>query len=249
MAGKAAMSPRADPPKLSVDEPAMTRNLSDVPDWIYLLREFETLYRYGSAGGSKAIRSHRKRVRDALSAIIDANPEIVERDVETRPVVQHFGRAIDIGSRNVMAGLSRALSRLEHQLTWEFGYERVPKPLERKYAYCEVLGPKGPIKADNLILGFVLFAPNTTYPQHSHKDIEESYISIAGAWSENDSAVYAPGSLILNRSDHEHRITTGEFEPCLLAYAWIGPIERLAYPGMKFTAIRKPKPPGLAPLD
>ena len=32
---------------------------------------------------------------------------------------------------------------------------------------------------------FVLFAPNTTYPQHSHKEIEESYISISGAWSES----------------------------------------------------------------
>lgn len=36
------------------------------------------------------------------------------------------------------------------------------------------------------------------YPQHSHTDIEESYISVAGAWSENDVAVYAPGSLIFN---------------------------------------------------
>ena len=88
---------------------------------------------------------------------------------------------------------------MDGHLTWEFGYERVPKGLERKYAYCEILGPKGPVKADTLILGFVLFAPGTTYPQHSHKDIEESYVSIAGAWSENDTAVYAPGSLILNR--------------------------------------------------
>jgi dimethylpropiothetin dethiomethylase len=90
-----------------------------------------------------------------------------------------------------------------------------------------------------MILGFVLFAPNTTYPQHSHADIEESYISLAGAWSENELAVYSPGSLILNRPGEEHRITTGRYDPCLLAYAWIGPDGRLAQPGMKFSRTRK----------
>ncbi len=213
--------------------------LSDCPNWVYLLREFETLYRYGSAGGSKAIRSHRKRVRETLSAIIDADPEILAREPASKPVVAHFGRAIDIGARHALSDLSRALARVADQLTWEFGYERVPKALERKYAYCEVLGPNGPVKADALVLGFVLFAPNTTYPQHRHKDIEESYISVAGAWSENDAAVYAPGSLILNRSGQEHRITTGVREPCLLAYAWIGPSERLAAPEMKFSSRSK----------
>lgn len=210
---------------------------------MYLLREFEALYRYGSAGGSRAIRGHRKRVREALAAVIERNPPIIEREPAAKPVVEHLARAIDLGARNVLGGLSRAFGRVDGHLTWEFGYERVPRGLERKYAYCEILGPKGPVKADTLILGFVLFAPGTTYPQHSHKDIEESYVSIAGAWSENDAAVYAPGSLILNRSEQEHRITTGELEPCLLAYAWIGPGERLATPGMKFSSTKKPGDP------
>ena len=34
-------------------------------------------------------------------------------------------------------------------------------------------------------------------------------------------------------------VTTGEEEPCLLAYAWIGTQDRLAAPGMKLTATRK----------
>ncbi|MBO3759091.1 dimethylsulfonioproprionate lyase family protein [Ciceribacter sp. L1K22] len=219
----------------------MTRRLSDMPNWTYLLQEFEALYRFGSAGGSKAIRSHRKRVREILAGIIDADPPLLDREPASKPVVAHFGRAIDLGKRSVMANFSRALERLQEELTWEYGYVRVPKTLERKYAYCEVLGPKGPVKSDALILGFVLFAPNTTYPQHSHKGIEESYLSIAGAWSENDAAVYAPGSLILNKAEQEHRITIGETEPCLLAYAWVGPSERLASPGMTFSATRKPK--------
>ncbi|MER5173044.1 dimethylsulfonioproprionate lyase family protein [Thioclava sp. CPCC 100088] len=216
-----------------------TLRLQECPSWYYLLREFDTLYRHGSAGGSRLIRAHRKRVRDGLSLIIDANPELSLRPAEAKPVTAHLYRALDLGERGAVQGVTRALSRVKDQLTWEYGYQKVPKALARKYAYCEILGPRGPVRAEKLVLGFVLFAPNTTYPQHSHDEIEESYISVAGSWSENDAAVHAPGSLILNRPGLEHRITTGELDPCLLAYAWIGPEERLVSPGMKLSATRK----------
>lgn len=219
-------------------EPPVVR-LHDAPNWLYLLREFDTLYRHGSAGGSRLIRSHRKRVRDTLSSIVDNNPEVSSRSPVSKPVVAHLPRALDLGERAAVRGMARALSRVSDCLTWEYGYERVPKALARKYAYCEILGPRGPVMTDRLVLGFVLFAPKTTYPQHSHQDIEESYISVAGAWSENDLAVHAPGSLILNRSGDEHRITTAEMDPCLLAYAWIGPENRLNAPGMKLSSNRK----------
>ncbi|MFY0633986.1 MAG: cupin domain-containing protein [Vannielia sp.] len=212
--------------------------LTDQPDWLYLLQEFDVLYRHGSSGGSKLIRGHRKRVRDMLSKVVDAAPELRPRAPEAKPVVAHLGRALDRGERGAVAGLARALGRVAGTLTWEYGYEKVPPALARKYAYCEVLGPRGPVVAERLILGFVLFAPKTTYPQHSHAEIEESYVSVSGAWSENDAAVHAPGSLILNGSGHEHRITTDETEPCLLAYAWIGPEEKLNAPGMKLTGTR-----------
>ena len=211
------------------------QKLRDMPDWLYLLREFDTLYRHGSAGGSVVIRGHRKRVRDRLSASMARNPEVLPRVAGLKPVCAHFSRALDLGERGAMQGMARALRELRGQLTWEYGYEKLPPALARKYAYCEVLGPNGPVQCADLILGFVLFAPNTTYPQHHHLDIEESYISVSGAWSENNSAVYAPGSLILNRSGDEHRITTGDRDPCLLAYAWVGPEERLQAPGMKLS--------------
>lgn len=218
--------------------------LREKPNWLYLLREFDYLYRYGSAGGSTSIRSHRKRVRDKLSATMALNPPVLSRPAAVKPVTAHLARALDLGERAAMQGMARALREVRDELTWEYGYERISKSLGQKYAYCEVLGPQGPVHCQNLILGFVLFAPNTTYPQHSHTDIEESYISIAGAWSENNAAVFAPGSLILNRSGDEHRITTGDRDPCLLAYAWVGPEARLAQPDMKLSPTRKPKAKG-----
>ncbi|MEM7491397.1 MAG: dimethylsulfonioproprionate lyase family protein [Pseudomonadota bacterium] len=220
-------------------ETAAAAALADRPEWLYLLREFEALYRHGSAGGSGVIRTHRRKVRDVLSRAIAANPAVIDRAPDTKPVVAHMARALDLGERATMQGMARALREVRDRLTWEYGYEKVPRGLVRKYAYCEILGPKGPVPCADLILGFVLFAPRTTYPQHSHDGIEESYISIAGAWSENNAAVYAPGSLILNASGDEHRITTGDADPCLLAYAWTGTSEALAAPGMTFSARRR----------
>jgi len=53
--------------------------------------------------------------------------------------------------------------------------------------------------------------------------------------SENDEGVYAPGSMIFNPPGRSHRITVDAREPCLLAYAWIGPPEALARQKMVFS--------------
>ena len=217
------------------DTTSIALRLQDSPDWKYLLQEFDSLYRTGSSGGSTTIRSHRKRVRDRLSYEIKSNPLVLERPATNLPVTAHLARALDLGERGVMQGMARALREVRDCLVWEYGYEKLPKSLVKKYAYCEILGPRGPVQADGLIIGFVLFAPNTTYPQHSHTGIEESYISISGSWSENNAAVFSPGSLILNKPGSKHRITTGEVDPCLLAYAWTGPKENLFSPGMNFS--------------
>ena len=222
-----------------VDSSTQPLHLTDAPNWNYLLREFDALYRAGSSGGSTKIRSHRKRVRDCLSKEMKSNPEIHLREPTKLPVTAHLGRALDLAERGMMQGMARALREVRDHLTWEYGYEKLPKNLVKKYAYTEVLGPNGPVKADSLILGFVLFAPSTTYPQHSHTDIEESYISVCGSWSENDTAVFGPGSLILNTPGTKHRITTGDIDPCLLAYAWTGPNERLSNPDMNFSRSNK----------
>lgn len=217
------------------ETPVDTTRLQDCPSWKYLLQEFDALYRMGSSGGSAIIRSHRKRVRDRLSGAVKSNPVILEKPATPLPVTAHLPRALDLGERGAMQGMARALREVSAHLEWEYGYEKLPKALVKKYAYCEILGPRGSVQAQDLIIGFVLFAPSTTYPQHSHSEIEESYISIAGSWSENNAAVFSPGSLILNNPGAKHRITTGDIDPCLLAYAWTGPKERLLSPDMNFS--------------
>ena len=209
--------------------------LSEHPDWRYLLRDFDEVYRRSSAGGSAIIRAHQRRVRETLGRIIDADPEVAPRAGARKPVTEHLDRALDLGEIGPLGVMVRSVRRVSPLIDWEYGYEKLPKGLSRRFAYAELLGPNGPVVSHSLILGLVLFAPSTVYPQHAHEGIEESYVSLSGAWSENDAAVYAPGSLILNRSGQHHRLTVGDRAPCLLAYAWVGAPERLAAPGMRFS--------------
>lgn len=178
------------------------QKLSDCPDWTYCLRDAYEIYRRSSAGGSGKIRAHQRAVREGISRVLKANCEIHTAPPQTKPVVAHLRRALDEGRRERHAGLIRGLEALTNRLSWQYGYEKVPRGLERKFAYAEMVGPTGPVVTDQIILGLVLFAPACTYPAHAHDGISESYICLSGSVSENDQGVYAPGSLIFNPPEH-----------------------------------------------
>ena len=210
--------------------------MSDHPDWGYLVQEYHDLYRFGSAGGSRLIAGHRKQVRQEVGRALAANPEVALEPAVSMPVCAHLSRALDNGELERTAPMVRALAKVQDKLVWRHGYHRMPKHLGRKYAFAEVMGPRGPVVwSGRVVLGLVLFAPKTTYPQHSHQGITESYVGLSGAVSENDNGVYVPGCLILNGPGHEHAITTQEREPALLAYAWAGEPEALHNQEMTFT--------------
>lgn len=213
--------------------------LQDQPDWRYLLQEFEELYRYVPAGGSDRIAGHQRKVREAIARLLRGNAPLRPQPPALKPVTAHLRRALSQGRQGVLAPTVRALDAVSHQLSWQWGYEKVPKGLQNNYAYAELAGTNGPILTDEIILGVVLFAPNCTYPAHAHQGITESYVCLSGAVSENHQGVYVPGSMIFNPPDHLHRITVGKREPALLAYAWIGAKEDLHNQKMVFTRSRK----------
>jgi dimethylpropiothetin dethiomethylase len=222
------------PDETAWDTPART-TLSMRPDWLYLMREFDYAYRQGSAGGSAKIRSHMKQVRDRLGKVLTSNPPLQVLDPADKPVNAHFERALDNGLDDSMRSMIRAIENVKAELAWEYGYDRMPRYLMDRYAFADIMGPKGPIQCSNLTLGLVLFAPRTTYPAHSHDGITESYLSLSGHWSENDAGVYAPGSIVLNLPRHTHTITTADREPVLLAYAWCWDSNVLTSPAMRFS--------------
>lgn len=214
---------------------AAVARLSDRPDWGYILRDSYDLYRRSSAGGSAAIRSHQRSVRERVNRVLKANAEVRGQDYVTKPVVAHLRRALDNGRMERHAPFIRSLEAVTETLAWQYGYEKVPRGLERNFAYAQLVGPTGPVVTDEVILGLVLFGPGCTYPAHAHDGITESYICLSGHVSENDQGVYAPGSLIFNPPEHLHRITVADHNPALLFYAWEGAPEKLTGQKMAFT--------------
>ena len=214
---------------------AMPVRISDQPDWTYVLRDSYDLYRRLPAGGSAKIRAHLRTVRERISRVLQANPEVLKTTGQTKPVVAHLRRALNNGRQERHAPFIHSIEAVADRLDWQYGYEKVPRGLEKKYAYAELAGPNGPVLTDEVILGLVLFAPGCTYPAHAHDGISESYICLSGAVSENDQGVYAPGSLIFNPPDQLHRITVADSNPSLLFYAWEGTREKLAHQKMVFS--------------
>lgn len=209
--------------------------LNGNPNWVYLLREFYEIYRYLSSGGSTQIRSHQRAVREAISRVMGSNTLIVPGTGIVKPVTGHLRRALAEGKRERHSDIIRSLEAVGDMIDWQYGYEKVPRGLKDKYAYAELCGPSGPVISEEVILGLVLFAPNCTYPAHSHDGITESYVCLSGAVSENHQGVYAPGSMIFNPPNQRHRITVSNREPALMAYAWVGPKDKLADQKMVFS--------------
>jgi dimethylpropiothetin dethiomethylase len=220
-------------------EPSAQTTLRDLPNWRYLLQEYDELYRYLPAGGSDRIKGHQRKVREAISRLLKKNAAVALQPKAEKPVTAHLRRALDEGRQGVLAPVVRAFDALDSHLSWQYGYEKVPRGLTNSYAYAELAGLNGPIVSDEIILGVVLFAPGCTYPAHAHKGITESYVCLSGAVSENHQGVYVPGSMIFNPPDHLHRITVGDREPALLAYAWIGDKADLHAQKMVFTRTRR----------
>ncbi len=216
-----------------------TGTLLDAPDWQYLMREYYELYRWLSSGGSERIRSHQRAVREAIGKALKDRPALSPPEPAGLPATRHFRRALDRGLMAPTEPVVRAIDAVAERLRWELGYDRMPRGLESKFGYAEIAGPRGPVVTERVILGLVLFAPGCVYPAHAHEGINESYICLSGAVSENHQGVYAPGSLIFNPAGMSHRITVSDREPALLAYAWTGEAAKLKSHKMVFSRPRR----------
>lgn len=202
--------------------------LSGRPDWHYVLREIYALYRFTSSGGSEPIRAHMRIAREAAGRVLRADTDLRFAPGAALPATAHLSRALDAAHDSPLAPLARALERVRIDLSWQYGYDRMPPGLARRFAFCEIAGPRAPVHAEDVIFGLVLFAPGCLYPAHAHEGITESYIVLSGAVSENDVGVFAPGAMVFNPPGHLHRITVPADEPALLLYAWTGTPQALA---------------------
>ncbi len=159
-------------------------------------------------------------LHDAFNAEL-GDSEKFNRDDEGKSTPARMVNLAANGARSVEDAVDEMLKCIflvKKQLTWEHGYKDIPEELAEKFAYAEVLGPRGPILFEELILGLVLLGPDCFYPEHRHNGIAESYICLSG-WCEINHTKLNKASCYYNAPDAIHYIKTGS-KPCLLAYGW-----------------------------
>ncbi len=111
---------------------------------------------------------------------------------------------------------------LDNKLYWQYGYKEVSEEMAEKYAYAELIGPDGPMISSKIIIGLVLLGPDFIYPEHSHNQIEESYIFLSGKTIYNNRIVFGEGSFVFNQTGQKHELKTTVESPSLILYAWTG---------------------------
>jgi hypothetical protein len=165
-----------------------------------------------------AVGEELRRV-DPLIAL--AEPTAPAAPPTRHPAVRHLGTALE-GFRDL-----GALAEAGPLLPWRHGYQAAPsRPgLEDRLAWVELIGPDAPLRYPGLCLGFVLIAPDSTYPAHAHPAVELYHIVSGGAlWTAGDSvAPRRAGDFILHPSGLPHAMTTAD-EPLLMIYTWTGDV-------------------------
>lgn len=171
-----------------------------------------------------------RRIKKAIQ-----NLHELDQTPQKKPVCKYLEDLIasSEGSNEDINDLLYLLNNVQHDLRWEFGYHEMPHDLANKYAYTELLGPRGPVLARDIVLGLVLLGPDCCYPKHFHRNIAESYICLKGSCIINDKPLDS-GEYFFNLPGEVHYLTTEVNTPCLLAYAWISDKEKLRGKGMEF---------------
>jgi dimethylpropiothetin dethiomethylase len=146
--------------------------------------------------------------------------EIIEVKSETKPVVSYLSQISLENKADDYKMIINHLKKLKDKLFWRYGYQNPSQEMIEKYAYTEIIGPEGPIYSEELIIGFVLLAPDFYYPKHRHSQIEESYLFLTPKTFYNQ-AILAEGSFVLNEAGKVHELKSGSEKSTLLLYSWI----------------------------
>lgn len=197
------------------------------------LRELHTIYN-GLDSSEKETKRHILSVRNTLSSLIEIPLPATDKKPGLKPVCRYLERAINTGRTGPFSTLCETLIQVSPYLGWEYGYETIPDHLYDSYAYTEIAGPKGSVYSENIAFGLVLLAPGCHYPEHSHPDIEESYLCVSGSVTQNNNDVVTAGDILYNPPGYLHSLSVDAAGACLLAYSWNAPAEILRNNSMKF---------------
>jgi dimethylpropiothetin dethiomethylase len=165
-------------------------------------------------------------IADRLTAIADREATI---SPGTGAHLAHLAETLAAAKAHPLAAL---LAPRAQDLNWSGGSEfKMPSSFQGRFAYCEIAGPNGMIRAEGFRFGAYLQFPDTWYPIHSHA-AEELYFILSGTaeWTRDgiNGQPEPPGTLIRHTS-HEGHATRTLTEPLLALWAWHGDIDLGSY--------------------
>lgn len=172
------------------------------------------------AAGNTIMEKHLNFITDELGKLKNEF-KIIEINSEIKPVVSYLSQ-ISLENKNAdYKKIIKNIKELSEKLFWRYGYQNPSQKMVEKYAYTEVIGPEGPIYSEELIIGFVLLAPDFYYPKHKHSQIEESYLFLSGKTIYNKQEIIPEETFILNEADRLHELKSAGENPTLILYSWI----------------------------
>lgn len=196
-----------------------------------LVLNYEDLYARLRRPRNRLQWRHLQRVRAGLAAI-SKRWVAGAREPLWKPVCRHLDNAIEQSDYlQEKPAMRELLRRVLPQLAWFWGYRDLPRALQKRFAYAEIAGPRGPVLSHRLILGLVLLGPHCHYPHHRHRGVDESYLGWSGRVTINNRVLHPPPDCFYTPPGAMHWLRTVG-APCLLAYAWTGPRTRLLKPIM-----------------
>lgn len=137
------------------------------------------------------------------------------------PVLRYLDAAFALADASTQ-GACELLRELRGILRWRRNDSYSDAAFLARYGYCELVGPAGLQRSNDLAIGLLLLAPDVTYAEHRHP-ARETYVVLAGRalWRQGDGLWrdHAPGRRIEHAPMEPHAMRTGS-EPLLAAYLW-----------------------------
>ncbi len=185
---------------------------------------------FGQVGDSGDLKTELDMVAGVLSKV-----QFTTRAVERVNAfgLRHMETAVENARQGLTAELAVCLKGIYQEIYWSTFYPRNEKTLDfvDELAVGEIIGPRGPVLSNEIILGALVLGPDTYYPPHAHRASEIYYI-VSGTplfkAGQGDWETKPPGSLFFHPGDLVHATRT-ERDPMLALYTWRGDITSPAY--------------------
>ena len=149
-------------------------------------------------------------------------------------VLRHLDAALATAATRPLGVIAQAFAAAHPSCRWRQNANYIADPALAGfcagYGYTEVIGDQAFVASAAVRAGFMLLAPETTYPSHHHP-AEEVYHVLSGTaeWQRGSEPWHArpPGSAI-HHPPHMPHATRTLAEPLLVLYCWTGAVATAA---------------------